>query len=183
MPEREGWVDRKKLLDFHVRNRKPQIALAQEFGFDDYASPAGGCCFLTDPSYATKLADLWHARHAKRYELDDIMLLKVGRHIRPEPGCKLIVGREKGENNFLSGYRKNFTCIETRNCGGPLTLIDGETNDEDLETASRIVARFSQGKNEERVTVKITFTNGDEKTMDVSPMQASEIKQEWYVLP
>lgn len=181
LPEREGWVDREKLLDFHGRNRKPQIALAQKFGFDDYASPAGGCCFLTDPNYATKLADLWHARQAKRYELDDIMLLKVGRHIRPEPGYKLIVGREEGENKFLSGYRKNFTSIETRNCGGPLTLIDGETNDEDLETASRIVARFSQGKNEARVTVKITFTNGDEKTMDVLPMRAAEIKQEWYV--
>jgi hypothetical protein len=45
MPERKGWVDRKKLLDFHGRNRKPQIALAQEFGFDDYASPAGGLLF------------------------------------------------------------------------------------------------------------------------------------------
>jgi tRNA U34 2-thiouridine synthase MnmA/TrmU len=181
LPEREGWVDREKLLDFHGRNRKPQIALAKQFGFEDYASPAGGCCFLTDPSYATKLADLWQARQTKRYELDDIMLLKVGRHIRPKSSYKLIVGREEGENKFLRGYRKHYTSIETRSCGGPLTLIDGETSDEDLEVASRIVARFSQGKHEQRVTVTITFTNGDEKTLDVLPLQASEIKQEWYV--
>lgn len=181
LPEREGWVQRDKLLDFHGRNRKPQMALAKQFGFEDYASPAGGCCFLTDVSYARKLADLWQAQHEKKYELDDIMLLKVGRHIRPKPNYKLIVSREEGENKFLSGYRKNFTHIETKSCGGPLTLIDGDATDEDLETASRIVARFSQGKNEDSVTVKITRINGDEKTMDVLPMPPSEIKQEWYV--
>jgi len=181
LPEREGWVDRGKLLDFHGRNRKPQMALAKKFGFEDYASPAGGCCFLTDPNYATKLADLWQARHEKKYELDDIMLLKVGRHIRPKPNYKLIVSREEGENRFLSGYRKNFTYIETESCGGPLTLIDGNATDEDLETASRIVARFSQGKNTDRVMVKITHTNGDKTIREVLPMKPSEIKQEWYV--
>ena len=174
MPEREGWVDRNKLLDFHGRNRKPQMALAKHFGFEDYASPAGGCCFLTDPNYAKKLAE-------KRYELDDIMLLKVGRHIRPRPNYKLIVSREEGENKFLSGYRKNFTRIETESCGGPLTLVDGDASEDDLVTASRIVARFSQGKNEDSVTVKITYINGDEKVMEVPPMPPSEIRQEWYV--
>ena len=181
LPEREGWVDRSRLLDFHGRNRKPQIALAKRYGFDDYASPAGGCCFLTDPNYATKLADLWQAQHQKTYELDDIMLLKVGRHIRPKPNYKLIVSREEGENRFLSGYRKHYTHIETQSCGGPLTLIDGDVTDEDLETASRIVARFSQGKHADRVTVKITRSNGDERILEVPPMPASEIRQEWYV--
>lgn len=181
LPEREGWVDRDRLLDFHGRNRKPQMALAKQFGFEDFASPSGGCCFLTDASYAKKLADLWQARHEKKYELDDIMLLKVGRHIRPKPNYKLIVSREEGENKYLSGYRKNFTHIETTSCGGPLTLIDGVATEEDIETASRIVARFSQGKNEDSVTVKITHINGDEKTVNVLPMPPSEIKQEWYV--
>jgi predicted ribosome quality control (RQC) complex YloA/Tae2 family protein len=109
------------------------------------------------------------------------MLLKVGRHIRPKPSYKLIVSREEGENKFLKGYRKHFTSIETQSCGGPLTLIDGTATEEDLETASRIVARFSQGKNESCVTVKITHINGDETTMEVPPMPPSEIKQEWYV--
>ena len=181
LPEREGWVDREALYDFSGRNRKPQMALAESLGFEDWAQPAGGCCFLTDKSYSIKLVDLWQARHSRDYELDDIMLLKVGRHIRPKPNYKLIVSREEGENKFLSGYRKNFTHIETTSCGGPLTLIDGAATEEDIETASRIVARFSQGKNEDSVTVKITHINGDEKTVNVLPMPPSEIKQEWYV--
>jgi tRNA-uridine 2-sulfurtransferase len=109
------------------------------------------------------------------------MLLKVGRHIRPKPNYKLIVSREEGENKFLNGYRKAFTYIETESCGGPLTLIDGDASDEDIETAARIVARFSQGKNADSVTVKITRTDGAETIMDVAPMPPSEICQEWYI--
>lgn len=181
LPEREGWVDRDKLLDFHGRNRKPQMALAKQFGFEDYATPAGGCCFLTDKNYSNKLVDLWQARNKKEYDLDDIMLLKVGRHIRPQPHYKLIVSREEGENNFLKGYRKQFSTIETQSHGGPLTLVDGDASNEELKYAARIVARFSQGRDAEKVTVKITRKGGDETILDVLPMPPSEIKQEWYV--
>jgi hypothetical protein len=27
------------------------MALAKQYGFEDYATPAGGCCFLTDKQY------------------------------------------------------------------------------------------------------------------------------------
>ncbi len=181
LPEREGWVDREKLLGFSGRNRKPQMALAKEFGFEDYATPAGGCCFLTDKNYSSKLVDLWKARDKKDYELDDIMLLKVGRHIRPQPHYKLIVSREEGENNFLKGYKKLFSSIEIQSHGGPLTLIDGDASDDELKHAARIAARFSQGRDAETVTVKITRTDGNEKIFDVPPLSPSEIKQEWYV--
>lgn len=181
LPEKEGWVDRDLLHDFHGRNRKPQMALAEQYGFVDYASPAGGCCFLTDKNYSSKLVDLWKARNKKEYELDDIMLLKVGRHIRPASHYKMIISREEGENKFLSGYKKQFTTIEIESHNGPLTLIDGEINDSDFELASRIVARYSQGREADQVTVKIKQQNGTEKLLTIPPMPASEIKQEWYV--
>jgi tRNA U34 2-thiouridine synthase MnmA/TrmU len=181
LPEREGWVDREQLRDFSGRNRKPQMALAAEFGFEDYASPAGGCCFLTDKNYSDKLVDLWQARNSKEYELDDIMLLKVGRHLRPQPHYKLIVSREDGENKFLHGYKKQFNSIEITSHKGPLTLVDGELTDEDFRFASRIAARFSQGRDADSVSVKITRRNGDEQQFDVPPMPVSEIRQEWYI--
>lgn len=181
LPEREGWVDREQLKNFSGRNRKPQMALAAEFNFEDYATPAGGCCFLTDKNYSDKLVDLWQARNKKDYELDDIMLLKVGRHLRPKSHFKLIVSREDGENKFLKGYKKQFSTIEIKSHNGPLTLVDGVLNDEDFHLAARIAARFSQGRDAEKVTVKITQKNGDEKQIDILPMPVSEIKQEWYI--
>ena len=45
-PELEGWIERDKMFDFNGRSRKPQIALAETYGFDEYAQPAGGCCWL-----------------------------------------------------------------------------------------------------------------------------------------
>ena len=181
LPEREGWIDRDKLKDFSGRNRKPQMALAKEYGFEDYATPAGGCCFLTDKNYSDKLVDLWQARNKKEYDLDDIMLLKVGRHIRPQPHYKLIVSREEGENRFLSGYKKSFAHIEIKSHNGPLTLVDGKLSDEEFQYAASIAARFSQGRDADTVNVKVTTQDGDEKDYDIKPMPASEIKQEWYV--
>ena len=181
LPEREGWIKRDELFDFSGRNRKPQIALAAKYGFSDYASPAGGCCFLTDENYSKKLVDLWQARGHRDYEMDDIMLLKVGRHIRPSANFKLIVGREEGENKFLQGYAKTFISIKTTSHPGPLVLVDGVANDADLELASRIAARFSQGKNTDSVMVETRRPNGEIKTLDVCPIKASEMQESWYV--
>lgn len=125
LPEREGWVNREKLYDFSGRSRKPQMALAKEFGFEDYAQPAGGCCFLTDEQYSVKLQDLWKSRGSKQYEMDDIMLLKVGRHIRPEPGYKLIISREEGEGKFLQGYRNQYPSLKTTSHPGPCASSTG----------------------------------------------------------
>lgn len=181
-PEKENWVDRNQLKDFNGRSRKPQMALAKEFGFEDYAQPAGGCCFLTDISYSVKLQDLWDNRGHKKYEIDDIMLLKVGRHIRPEQSFKLIIAREEGENRFLSGYKKQFQTIKTISHAGPLALIEGETlNPEQLELACAITARFSKGRDEESVALEYSNQDADSHQLQVKPMAAKEIPQSWYI--
>jgi tRNA U34 2-thiouridine synthase MnmA/TrmU len=181
LPEREGWVNREQLFGFNGRGRKPQIALAGQMGIEDYAQPAGGCCFLTDAAYSNKLADLWTTRGERQYELDDIMLLKVGRHLRPRPHFKLIVGREEGENRFLEGYRKQFTHLIPVSHPGPLVLIDGNTNEEDLKIAARLTARFSQGKKEAHVRVEVHIKNGETIEMEVPPYQIEDIPAEWYL--
>lgn len=181
LPEREGWVDREKLYDFHGRGRQPQIALARKFGFQDWAQPAGGCCFLTDESYSRKLADLWEARGERRYELDDIMLLKVGRHVRPAANYKLIVGREEGENNFLEGYRHEFDHIRILSHNGPLTLVDGDLDDEALLQAARIAGRFSQGRDADDIEVEIIRRGGVARQVTVVPMRADDVPESWYV--
>ena len=181
LPERAGWLDREQLFDFSGRSRKPQMALAERLGLDDYAQPAGGCCFLTDPNYSRKLADLWQSRNDKRYELDDIMLLKIGRHIRPAPHYKLIVSREEGENNFLEGYRKQFTHLRVTSHTGPLTLIEGDPSAEDLELAARITARYSRGRDEEQVQVDVETQNGVNHVLKVKPFAPHEIPQEWLL--
>ncbi|HEX9583050.1 MAG TPA: tRNA (5-methylaminomethyl-2-thiouridylate)-methyltransferase [Gammaproteobacteria bacterium] len=181
LPEQRGWVKRSELHAFHGRSRKPQFALAAQFGIEDFAQPAGGCCFLTDERYAAKLADLWQSQGEKRYELDDIMLLKVGRHLRPRPHFKIIIGREEGENNFLEGYRRQLANVRTVSHKGPLALIEGVLDEDDVVLAARLTARFSQGRDAPSVRVEFTGKDGFRRELDVTPMPASEVPQAWYL--
>lgn len=197
LPERMGWVDRDKLFDIHGRGRSRQLEMAKNLGISDFAQPAGGCCFLTDKYYSAKLLDLWQANGTKQYELDDIMLLKIGRHLRPKPHFKLILGREEGENNFLSGYRKQFTHMSPQNCHGPFGLIDGVLQDaSDYELAAKILARFCKPKRDltapldnsamtdiEKPDTCIEFTHpsGEKKQLNVSAFTEADIPKFWYV--
>jgi len=181
LPEREGWVDRERLLAFSGRSRKPQIALARAYGFTDYAQPAGGCCFLTDPQYSVKLQDLWNSRGDRRYELDDIMLLKVGRHIRPRANFKVIIAREEGEGRFLHGYRYRFVTLRTLSHSGPDALIDGNPTADDIEVAARLVARYGQGRSSRSVRVAVRQPRGETSELAVRPLCPEEIPREWML--
>ena len=182
-PEKEGWIDRDQLFDFSGRSRKPQIALAKQYGFEDYAQPAGGCCFLTDENYSVKLQDLWSNRGEKKYSLDDIMLLKVGRHIRPDKDYKIIIAREEGETRFLSGYKQHFQTIKTTSHAGPLAIIDGPPlSPEQVTLAASIIARFSKGKNADQVDLDYAPANGEARKISVKALQPSEIPESWYLL-
>jgi tRNA-uridine 2-sulfurtransferase len=181
LAEREGWVARDKLLDFSGRSRKPQMDLAAHYGFSDYAQPAGGCCFLTDENYAKKLRDLWTARGLREYSLDDIILLKIGRHIRPSPHFKLIVAREEGESVYLSGYRSEFIQLQAAHEQGPLVLYDGHVNSTDLHLAARITARFGKARHLSCAPIEIRYPDGRQEVLEVMPLAAAELAQSWYV--
>jgi hypothetical protein len=98
IPEKEGWVDREKLLAFSGRTRRPQMALAAEFGIDEYPCAAGGC-LLTDKGFAARLRDLIDI-HPDCAAVD-MHPLKAGRHFRTPDGAKIIVGRNHAENRRL----------------------------------------------------------------------------------
>jgi tRNA-specific 2-thiouridylase len=181
LPERLNWIDREKLFNFSGRDRKPQINLAKQYGFSDYAQPAGGCCFLTNEHYSKKLNDFWQHRGHKQYELDDILLLKVGRHLRPKPHFKLIIGREEGENNYLEGYCQQFIHLRSVHHLGPLALLEGTASAEDLILAARIVARFSDCANEETVLMHIQEPFKEARSVSVQPFTPDEILKEWYI--
>lgn len=180
-PEREGWIDREKLFGFSGRSRKPQIALATQWGIDEYAQPAGGCCFLTDANYTDKLKDLWAHRPNRDYELDDIMLLKIGRHLRPRTHFKMIVSREEGETNFLEGYKNQFIWIKTASHSGPLTILDGkDIGDDDITLAAQLAAKFSKGKHADQVVCKVARPGESFREISVKPF-AEEIPPNWLL--
>ncbi|MEJ2320833.1 MAG: hypothetical protein P8Z31_00415 [Gammaproteobacteria bacterium] len=107
------------------------------------------------------------------------MLLKVGRHIRPAKEYKIIVAREQGEGKFLQGYRRQYPTLEVKSHGGPFTLIDGDFSEEELEQAAAIVARYSQGKSADEVTLEYADTGGNRRELRVKPASPDDIPAEW----
>ena len=154
IPEKEGWVDREKLLAIHGRSRKPQIRLAEEFGIRDYPCPAGGC-LLTDPQFARRIRDL--IGHDPGFTLNDIHLLKMGRHFRLSPRLKLVVGRNEDENQRIKTFaRDGDTLLKVLGHPGPLSLLRGKEEDRAIEISAAMTARYSKAKDMERVEVLCT---------------------------
>ena len=127
------------------------------------------------------MKDMWRTRATKDYDLDDIMLLKVGRHLRPSEDFKMIIARDEGETNFLMGYRKRFYHLLMTSHGGPITMLQGDTDKIDLTFAARIAARFGQGRNASKVSFLAAGPGMLEKHITVSPLSADQILSEWYL--
>ncbi|GAB4418927.1 MAG: DUF814 domain-containing protein [Thermodesulfovibrionales bacterium] len=166
IPEKEGLVDRGKLYDFRGRSRKPQIALAGEFGLTDYPAPAGGC-LLTEPNYSYRLKKL--LEHNPDPSFNDLNLLRVGRHFRLSPHCKAIVGRNEGENLRIESFatEKDYL-LRVENFGSPITLLSGMDSEDLIPLAASICARYSDGKHLSKVEVAV-IRAGDLFRISVTP--------------
>lgn len=152
IPETKSIINREMLFDFRGRSRKPQMTLAKDFGLTDYPAPAGGC-LLTEPHYAHRLKDL--LTYQPDPDLDDLSLLRIGRHFRFSPSCKIIVGRNKIENEKIWYLSAKGCLLKVEGYGSPTTLIVGEITDEALQVAASLCARYSDAKGirEAEVTV------------------------------
>lgn len=153
IPEQKGWVDRDRLFDFSGRSRKPQMELASELRLQGFSQPAGGC-LLTDPGFSRRLKDL--ITHHPEFELDDIQLLKVGRHFRLSSQAKLVLGRNHRENQrLISLAQSRFILLEPASVPGPTGILKARDVSGDLlELSGCILARYCD-QNNGRVDVSI----------------------------
>jgi len=159
IPEKKGLVKRDKLLKLSGRSRKPQIALAEKYGLENYPSPAGGC-LLTDPEFSKRLKKLleWKGK----LELEDVELIKRGRNIFMN-GNLIVIGRNEMENKILKENAKEHDIIITTvEKAGPVTIVrplNKFFQDNVIEKASLLTIRYSQGKILPSMTVKIKLKN------------------------
>jgi tRNA U34 2-thiouridine synthase MnmA/TrmU len=140
-PEREGKLDRTRLLAIQGRGRKTQIEMARRYGIVDYAPPAGGC-LLTDPNYSRRLHDLF--AHSTDCGVRDIDLLKFGRHFRIPEGGKIIVGRNSSDNEAIQSLTAEHDAVLQMADGpGPTTLVPFGGDDQTLSAAAGLCVLYS----------------------------------------
>jgi hypothetical protein len=167
-PEVAGLIQRHQLGNIQGRSRARQMELARELGVIDYPAPAGGC-LLTDPSYAVRASELLERRQNRLVTPDDPLLLLVGRHIVLPGGAKAVIGRQHEENLVIERYAASGPVLEALDLPGPLTLVEGEPSQDDLNAAARLTARYGKGRSLERVEIAIRFPDGRSETVPVPP--------------
>jgi len=151
VPEKEGWIDREKLLRVSGRSRRPQMALAEGMGLRDYPCPAGGC-LLTDPIFAQRLRDL--LEHDGELRKEEVGVLKLGRHFRLSPKAKVVVGRDENENHKLGNELRNGDhALEISGQPGPLTMVRGDVGEAELMVAASITSRYGKSSGRSATTV------------------------------
>jgi tRNA U34 2-thiouridine synthase MnmA/TrmU len=167
-PELEGIVDRSRLLDISGRGRTRQYEMAKQYGIEKIPQPSGGC-LLTDPGYSDRLRDLWD--HDPDGGARDLNLLRVGRHFRVSPDCKIIVGRNERENNMLESFAApEDVLVRVRDFVGPVTVLRGAHDEEAVLKAAMLTARYADvPEGDALVAVCAGTKTGGVRILNVAP--------------
>lgn len=139
LAEKKGWIKRSKMLDIQGRQRKRQMALARKYKIS-FPSPGGGC-LLTEKEFSRRLLALLDLKGDVK--LDDIELLRLGRHFRCRKSI-IIVGRREEENKRLlkTARKQGIPYMEVKDYMGPVTLVLGRAGGA-LKAAAGLTVRYS----------------------------------------
>lgn len=140
--EKQGLVNRRRLLDISGRGRERQMELAKKYGISNYPSPAGGC-LLTDPAFCERLLKM--LEYWPECNNNDVELLKNGRifwislkdakirQLTPKNNLEnqemsdkalIVIGRNERENQELEKLaRKGDIMLYLKEVNGPTTII------------------------------------------------------------
>ncbi|MCK4554695.1 hypothetical protein KAU19_07105, partial [Candidatus Parcubacteria bacterium] len=132
--EKQGLVNRGRLLNIKGRSRERQMELVEKYKLKNYSSSAGGC-LLTDPEFNQRL--LVMLERWPECGVNDVELLKYGRvfWLTPKNAKKrqdankcqkvlIVVGRHKEDNERLEKLAKQRDIVvKLEEMAGPLTII------------------------------------------------------------
>jgi tRNA-uridine 2-sulfurtransferase len=167
--ENMGLIKREKMGDIKGRSRKGQLALAKQFEISEPPNAAGGC-LLTDPGFSKRVKDIMdHCDDIPT--LNDIELLKVGRHFRISRDAKFVVGRNKDENEVIKALATNGDLImEVMDYVGPTCILRCKNYDDSLlAKCAAIAARYSDAPRDYLCKVSIIV---DSKKSEVTVLPA-----------
>jgi tRNA U34 2-thiouridine synthase MnmA/TrmU len=173
LPERQGWINREKLLDIKGRGRTRQIALAAHYGITDYPSPAGGC-LLTNEEYSLKVKDL--IKHQVKLSIHSVNLLRLGRHLRLSPNARIVIGKDQTENELIQkAALPADILLELTDFAGPIALYMGTIEASDLDLAAAMTAGYGNVPDDEKVRVNVR--GAINKEILVKPMPREEMRK------
>ena len=177
IPEKKGWVNRKKLFNISGRSRKRQLALAEKFGITEYSPPGGGC-LLTEAAFCRKMMEL---KHQEGWKPEYLFLLSLGRHFRLPSETRVISGRDEKENDRMERVaRRGDYLFQTAIHPGSLLLLKSRArpDQDDLITAAALAARYSRERTAAAVKVNcwVAGKSGENQELTVAPLSSEKLE-------
>ena len=173
LPERKGWVNREKLLGITGRNREVQLKMAKKIGLKDFEKPSGGC-LLTDENFSKKIEEFIKY---DTLEVEDIALLKCGRHLRLPDGAKLVIGRNKEDNEMINAaLSAKYKKIYLLNATGPISAISANASKSDKELGAKLTATYAKTKPNEVYEVNVA-----DEVFKVIPYSSKEYARKYFI--
>jgi len=173
-PEKEGLIKRENLGMIKGRTRKAQLEMAKKYGIENPPN-AGGGCLLTDPAFGLRAKDLFE--HIENPTINDIDLLKIGRHLRLDEETKLVVGRNKDENEMIKAIAlPDDVLLEARDHMGPVSILRGKNADKHISFAASVTLRYSDATKDEQSYVRVTKDKVQDEVIANSANEESYIK-------
>jgi tRNA U34 2-thiouridine synthase MnmA/TrmU len=171
IPEENGLIKRENLGMIRGRTRRAQLQMAKEFGIENPPN-AGGGCLLTDPAFALRAKDLF--KHIETPTTNDIDLLKVARHFRLDEKTKLVVGRNKDENEMIKALAlPNDLIFYAKDHMGPNALLRGQNTETHKQFCAAITLRYSDAPKETQGIIIVEKDNGSQKS-EITTNRAEE---------
>ena len=173
-PERNGLIKRENLGMIKGRTRRAQLDMAKKYGIENPPN-AGGGCLLTDPSFGLRAKDLF--AHTETPTINDVDLLKIGRHFRLDEQTKFVVGRNKDENEMIKAIAlPGDILFQARDHMGPVSILRGKNVDAYVKFASSITLRYSDAPKGEQASVIINKNKTKEEIIAQHAEEESYIK-------
>ena len=164
--EKSGLIRRGDLGMIKGRQRKVQLQMAREYGIEDPPN-AGGGCLLTEPQFGVKARDLFE--HVETPSINEIDLLKIGRHFRLDEQTKFVVGRNKDENEMIRALALPADILlEARDHVGPVAILRGSNAAAHVAFAASVTLRYSDAPKAGRGAVKV-LGGGTAREVEAEP--------------
>ena len=172
--ERDGLVDRERLYGFSGRSRNHRWRWRKNSVSETIQHLPGGC-LLADEGYSKRLKDLFD--HQENIETAEMDFLSHGRHLRLDENIKIIVGRNKKDNdNLLRLYRQDSDILlEIKSVPGPVVLIPNGCDQQGVKQAASICAGYSKVPENDSVEVSVIRPEG-QKEITVTPIPSIEVQ-------
>lgn len=162
IPEKNGLIKRENLGMIKGRSRRPQLQMAREFGIENPPN-AGGGCLLTDPAFGMRAKDLF--THTETPTTNDIDLLKIGRHFRLDEKTKMIIGRNRDENEVIKALAlPNDLIFYAKDHMGPTSILRGDNAPAHAQFCAAVTLRYSDAPRETQAAVVMEKDNGAAKS-------------------